>query len=408
MQQVSLFDLNEYIKRVIALNFQEPLWVQCEISQANEVRGQVYLDLVQVDEESNQVVAQANAAIWYKSYLFIKNKLKGLLPSLLQSGTKVLLKVKVEYSERYGMKLIVEDIDPSYTIGQMEMKKQKILQQLKEAGVTESNKSLSLPRVIQSVAVISSPTAAGYKDFIAQLTNNEYAYAIQTTLYAAAMQGQNTDREVSQALMDIKESKTDYDVIVIIRGGGSKLDLSFFDSYNIGHGVATHPLPVLTGIGHEIDDCVADAVAYQAFKTPTAVASYIVDHNLVFESEVHEMSRQIGQLATYQLGQHKTDIDHTVQQISFLAKANLEEKRMILQQKEVNLSLYARLALDKTANWLAQAEMILDMNDPKYILSKGYAMITKDDNNVVSAKSLKKGDAITLHLKDGKKGAVVE
>ncbi|MBP9055102.1 MAG: exodeoxyribonuclease VII large subunit, partial [Saprospiraceae bacterium] len=157
----SLYELNEYIRRVIALNFAEPIWVNAEISQIKEVRGNVYMDLVYHDDQTNEIKAQISAGIWFKSYLFLKNKLGALLPSLLSEGTHVLLKVQVEFTERYGMKLIVEDIDPSFTIGQMEMNRQKILQKLFDEGLTHQNKLTKLPPVIQRIAVISSDNAAG-------------------------------------------------------------------------------------------------------------------------------------------------------------------------------------------------------------------------------------------------------
>ena len=190
----SLYELNEYIRRVVALNFPEPIWVHCEIAQIKEVRGNVYLDLIQHDEGSDEIKAQISANIWYKSYLFLKNKLGALLPSLLSQGTNVSLKVQVEFSEKYGMKLIIEDIDPAYTIGQMEMKRQKILQQLTDEGLLHLNKLTDLPRVIQKIAVISSPNAAGYIDFINHLQGNSYGYKYAVQLFETALQGLNTER----------------------------------------------------------------------------------------------------------------------------------------------------------------------------------------------------------------------
>ena len=279
----SLYELNEYIRRVIALNFAEPIWVNAEISQIKEVRGNVYMDLVYHDDQTNEIKAQISAGIWFKSYLFLKNKLGALLPSLLSEGTHVLLKVQVEFTERYGMKLIVEDIDPSFTIGQMEMNRQKILQKLFDEGLTHQNKLTKLPVVIQRIAVISSDNAAGYIDFINHLSQNPYGYQFKTTLFRASLQGQNTEREVCQALNDISEDASKYDCTVIIRGGGSKLDLAWFDNFNIGARIAKSPIPVMTGIGHDINATVADTVAHTTLKTPTAAADFIISHNICFE-----------------------------------------------------------------------------------------------------------------------------
>ncbi|MBK7220785.1 MAG: exodeoxyribonuclease VII large subunit [Saprospiraceae bacterium] len=204
----TLFDLNEYLKRVIALNFPEPVWISCEIAQIKNARGNYYLDLVQQNEKE-EVIAQSQAAIWYKSYLFLKAKLGDLLNSLLQEGTQIKIKVNVEYNERFGLKLIIEDIDPAYTLGQMELSRQKIMERLKTAGVTELNKNVVMPRVIQRIAVISSDTAAGFKDFTAHLEENKYGYQFTPTLFPAAMQGQNTEKEVVSQLQEIKlQNKT--------------------------------------------------------------------------------------------------------------------------------------------------------------------------------------------------------
>jgi len=348
----TLYDLNEYLKRVIALNFQEPVWVSCEISQVSEVRGQVYMDVVQQDEDTNEVVAKSSAVIWYKSYLFIKNKLKELLPSILTVGTHVLLKVKIEYNERYGIKLVIEDIDPSYTIGQMEMARQK-------------------------------------------------------TLYKAAMQGQNTEREVCQALDDIADIAHQYDCVVIIRGGGSKLDLSGFDSYNIGHKIATAPLPILTGIGHEIDQSVADLTSHTSFKTPTAVAAYIIDHNVAFEAEIVQMGQWIGQVAKHTVTEHKSTLDQITQLLRIQPKTALNQATMELEQLNSQLKQSAKYAIREINESIGYAEKVIKIADPVTTLKRGYAMIQIDGKVITSAKKLKKGQQVTVTYTDGEKLAEI-
>lgn len=407
MDKTTLFDLNEYLKRVVALNFQESVWVSCEISQVSEVRGQVYMDVVQQEEGSTEVIAQSSAVIWYKSYLFIKNKLKELLPSILTVGTHVLLKVRVEYHERWGMKLVVEDIDPSYTIGQMEMARQKILQKLLDANVLDKNEQLDIPRVISSVAVISSATAAGYKDFLAQLEHNDYGYAISTTLFAAAMQGLNTEREVCGALEQIKEAKEQFDAVVIIRGGGSKLDLSGFDNYNIGYKIATFPMPVLTGIGHEIDQSVADIVSHTAFKTPTAVAAFLIDHNLSFESEIIQMSQWIGQMTRQLLSAQQSSLMQVEQLLSLQPKTMLRKQSQLLEQLHSSLRQSARFAIKEIDENLSYTEKLIKLADPMTTLRRGYSIIQKEGATILSAKDLKKGDDITITYFDGNKTAQI-
>ena len=408
MEKVTLYDLNEYIKRVMALNFQEPIWVSCEISQVSEVRGQVYLNVVQQDENTDQVTAQASAVVWYKSYLFIRNKLQDLLPSILTVGTHILIKVRVEFHERYGVKLVIEDIDPSYTIGQMEMARQKILQKLVQADVLDLNKNVGLPKVISKVAVISSATAAGYADFVNQLEHNEYKYAIKHTLYKAAMQGMNTEREVCAALDQIIESYKEYDCIVIIRGGGSKLDLSGFDNYNIGYKIATAPIPVITGIGHEIDQSVADITAHTAVKTPTAAAAWIIERNTAFESDILLLAQDISQMARHLLTLHRSYLDQSSQLLQLHPQRVLIDQQNNLDQAVINLQQYSKFTIKEMTDALDKATAIIKLSDPVQVLKRGYAMVQLKGNTITSSNQLAAGDTIELQYYDGTKKAEIQ
>ena len=265
MEAYSLFEVNQYIKRVLALNFEEPIWVECEINQVSNSRGNLYLDLIEKSEDNDQIVAKSAATLWYRQFLFIKKKLDKLTDSILSEGVKVKLKVNIEFSERYGMSLNIIDIDPAFTFGQFELNRQKVIEQLRSKGLLDRNGQHKLPTVIKRVAVISSETAAGYQDFVNQILENAYDYHFDIDLFPAAMQGQKTEREVVDALRSAQEGN--YDIIAIIRGGGSKLDLAAFDNYNIAFEIANCDIPVFTGIGHDIDQTVCDIVSNQFERT---------------------------------------------------------------------------------------------------------------------------------------------
>ncbi len=407
MTSYSLFELNEYIKRVIALNFTEAIWVNAEVGQVKEVRGQVYMDLVQHSEKENKISAQAAAVIWYKQNLFIRKKLGELLPAIMSEGSKILVKVKVEFHERYGMKLVIEDIDPSYTIGQMEMARQKIIENLRKADVIEDNLSTLLPDVIQRVAVISSSTAAGYIDFRQQLLENEYDYDVHLDLYQAAMQGMNTEKDVCAALDQIEVLKDKYDCTVIIRGGGSKLDLASFDNYNIGYKIATSSIPVLTGIGHDIDNTVADIVSYSSLKTPTAVAAFIVDRNAQFESEISQVGLWITQLAKQNVEYHKLQLEQIWQLIQLKPKETLRNNLLKVEQLNSLLNQAAKYSLKELNESVLHMEQLVRLADPKSILKRGYVMIKKEGNVATSSKDLKVGEEIVLEYHDGKAAAKI-
>lgn len=386
-QSYSLYELNEYIRRVISLNFTEPIWVNCEISQVKEVRGNVYLDLVYHDESSGEITAQIPATIWYKSYLFLKNKLGELLPSILKEGIHVLLKVQVEFSERYGLKLNIEDIDPAFTIGQMELNRQKILQKLNNEGWIDKNKQLPLPTVIQKIAVISSENAAGFIDFTKHLFNNTYAYQFHVELFSAAMQGMNTEREVVNALKNIEESKTQFDVIIIIRGGGSKLDLSWFDNFNIGVAIAKSTYPVITGIGHEIDQTVADTVAQISLKTPTAVADYIIRHNENFEEQILWLTQTIQQISQRIVKQEEILLNKTIQVLALLPREIVNKHLLHLEQTLQQCFSSSAIYIKRQKDRLAFHDQQINLMNPTNVLKKGYAIVRQNDQ-VISSKNV--------------------
>lgn len=408
MHTYSLLELNTYIKQVVALNFEDPVWITCEISQARNSRGQLYLELVQQNEAETDIVATASATIWYKNHLFIKKKLGDLYDAILKDGTQVSLKIQVSFHERYGLKLNILDVDPSYTIGQLEMQRQQVIERLRKAGVLQINEQLPLPTVLQRVAVVSSERAAGYKDFLHQLEHNAYGYRFHTTLYHVAVQGVNVEAEVSDAFAQIESISDQYDCIVVIRGGGSRLDLAAFDNYNIGHKIATCLLPVLTGIGHEIDNSVADIVAHTSVKTPTAAADMLIEHNLHFESMVVDMVQNISGHAQHTVQRMHQDLDRQAELVQIHSRQLVKDQSRDL---DVTLDLIGALAKDQLLDMNQQVhhiEEIVSILDPKHVLKRGFAILNKDEDFVTSVKDASSGDAISITLDDGTLTTVVQ
>jgi exodeoxyribonuclease VII large subunit len=396
----SLYELNEYIKRVIALNFTEPIWVNCEISQIKEVRGNVYLDLIAHDEATGEITAQIQASIWYKSYLFIKNKLGDLLPAVLSQGSQVLLKVSVDFNERYGLKLVIEDVDPSFTIGHMEMNRQKIIQKLTDDLLIDRNKDTKLPTVIKRLAIISGESAAGYKDFVKHLAENAYGYTYKMDLYEVALQGVNTERNVMWAFSIIMEKVNDYDCVLIIRGGGSKLDLAAFDHYNIGARIGKCPIPVITGIGHDIDSTVADICAYESCKTPTAVADYLIQYNLSFEQKIVDAEYWIGQTARQLVRHAELELNQTIQLLHILPADILRDYHRDLDDvlEHIVDSIHDKITRAKeNLGWTDKQMALLD---PSMVLKRGYAIIRQKDEIITRAKKIKKSEPIQIEFYD--------
>lgn len=400
MDSYSLFELNEYISRVIALNFAEPIWVHAEISQINENRGQYYLNLIQKEDDGDQVIAQSSAVIWYKNMLFLQKKLGKVLYSLLEDGTQVKVKVRVDHHERYGMKLVIEDIDPKYTIGQLELARQAIIEKLDKKGLIDLNEGIPLPTVLQKIAVISSETAAGYKDFVAQIEQNAYDYHFDITLFQAAMQGHKTRAEVTRALSTINK-KGIYDCIVVIRGGGSKMDLSAFDDYEIGAAIAGSDIPVITGIGHQIDNTVADIVAHTSVKTPTAVADFLIEHNSYFEGALLSLEGQIYQLSQSIIQQERMNLIQLENAIAHAVRLDILELNLSIKNIEEAIQGAAHRQLTNAEAQVDQMEQTIKLLDPQNIINRGFAAVKQQGKYLSNIKDINYKKDISIELTDG-------
>ena len=403
MEAYTLNEVNEYIRQVIALNFQESIWIECEISQLKEVRGQVYLDLIEKAEDSKEIIAQSQAVIWYKEYLFIKKKLGDLLPSILSPGVRVKIKALIEFHEKYGLKLVIQDVDPSYTMGLFELAKQKILERLRSEDLIDLNSSKSLPTVIQKIAIISSEKAAGYQDFVSQISSNAYGYDFELKLYSAAMQGQNTEREVVSQLREISKEAEYYDLILIIRGGGSKADLSSFDNYNIAATIASLEIPVLTGIGHDIDETVADIVAHTSLKTPTAAADFIIDHNSNFESELQYYELAILNSSQQKISNIKEELNYLQNQIFQYPSEILANTRELVVQVDSEFKKLVEILIGNIKIELKSYSDLVSALTPENILQRGFTIIKQDNKVIVSEKKLREENEFEIIFKDGTK-----
>lgn len=293
-EKVSLTELQLIIRDSLYLSLPDMFWVIAEISELKENNsGHCYLELIEKHPDEKNVRARVKAIIWSNRYRFLKAFFENATGESFREGLKILVKTKVEYHELYGLSLIISDIDPAFTIGEMAMKRQFIIKKLQEEGVFSMNKELTFPTVPQRIAVISSKNAAGYSDFINQLKNNSFGYVFYTALVETSLQGTETEQSVISALDKIADYSGLFDLVAIIRGGGSQSDLGWFDNYNIAYHVTQFPLPVITGIGHDKDISVTDMVANRALKTPTAVADFLIDSVNNSENHILEMSSGI-------------------------------------------------------------------------------------------------------------------
>ena len=409
MTTISLFDLQVFMRQVVALNFPEALWVRCEIAQLSKSRGHVFLDLVEKSETENEPVAQASAAIWQNAYKRLQTKLGvANLDALLQAGAEVLLKVKVEFHERYGLKLVIEDIDPSYTLGKLEQRRRQLYEQLQAQGLIGKNAALPLRPVLQRLAVISSETAAGYQDFLQHLAENLYGYAFKTSFFAAAMQGTQVEAEVLKQLRAIQRRAGNFDAVVIIRGGGAKLDLAGFDSLALCQAIADFPLPVFTGIGHDVDETLVDLVAHTALKTPTAVADFLLQHNLHFEGQLVEMSQFLRYAASESLHAAQLQLQAGLQALHTAPKLFLARQKDQIERVAVEIPRV--LGYQQREHWqkLEQMEQICQLLSIEGTLQRGFSLAFKNGKPHATATQTQRGDALDIQFKDGTIRTVVE
>ena len=407
MEAFSLFQLNEYIRRVIALNFREPIWIEAEIAQVKESRGNHYLELIEKEEDGEKVIAQVSAAIWYRNFQFIKKKLGDLVYDLLEDGTQVRLKCTVDFHERYGLKLLIQDIDPNYTFGKLELKRQEIINRLEDEGLLELNKALLIPTVIQRIAVISSSGAAGYQDFLNQLNNNGYGYTFQVDLYNSAVQGAKVEEETVGAIQTIIDSKKGYHAVAIIRGGGSKLDLSGYDNFEIAKAISLSEIPFIIGIGHDIDSTVTDLVACLSLKTPTAVADYIVDRNMNFEARIEQYANQLHRSVLQFLNLSQLELNNAKDRLHASTTQHIRDETHLIHQLDEDMKNVLLRFQTQQAHLLQKLELTLDARDPRKILMQGFSYIKKNDEIIRSSKQLKKDDQVTIHLEDGSRSGKI-
>ena len=329
----SLSELNGEVKKVLSSNFATPLWVIGEISEINvNANGHCYLTLIEKGESEDRIVAQARGTIWSYTFRMLRPYFETTTGQQLTDGIKVLLQVSVEFHELYGYSLNVRNIDPTYTMGDQARKRREVIRRLTDEGVLTMNKELELPVVPQKIAVISSPTAAGLEDFMEQLAKNAKGIHFYTCLFPAIMQGNQSEQSIIDALDRIYPHENFFDLVVIIRGGGSQVDLSCFDNYNVAYHVTQFPLPVLTGIGHEKDDSIVDMVAHTRLKTPTAVAEFIIEGASAFEDRISLLQQEAIETVESQMEEEDARLEALTREIAAQIRGKLEQKRNELMQ----------------------------------------------------------------------------
>jgi len=396
----SLFDLNEHIRRALALNFQQPVWIAAEIAQTGQSRGHFYLDLVQKGA-GDDIVAQSQAVLWANDYRKLRAALGLQLDAVLREGLEVKMQVRVDFHERYGLKLVIADLDPAYTFGQLELRRRQTVQTLRELGLFEKNRLLPLPPVLQRIAVVTSEGAAGFQDFREHLEKNSLGYQFDCQLFASSVQGKNAEVELLEALEKVAAQHEKFDCAVVVRGGGARLDLAAFDGLELCKTVAQMPLPVFTGIGHEVDETVLDLVAHSALKTPTAVADFLLQHNLFFENEILRLAENIRAASDFRLKIKQLELERLETATRLGSRERLRATARQLDMLEEKIPDFVFQTLRNQQHFLEQTEAICQALDPASVLRRGYSLTLKNGKAVTSAKEVVAGDLLETRLREG-------
>ncbi|MCB0705111.1 MAG: exodeoxyribonuclease VII large subunit [Saprospiraceae bacterium] len=396
----SLFGLHTFIRQVLALNFQEAVWVRAEIASAQEVRGHIFLNLVEKAEA--QVRAQAPAVVWMTTYRKLRRQYGKRLEGVLQTGMEVQLQVEVNFHEQFGYKLIIQDIDLEFTIGNLEQKRLATIEKLRAAGLLEKNKSLPLPRVIQRIALISSPNAAGLEDFLQQIRENAYGYQFNIELFPASVQGENAVKDILHQFQAIRRKADKFDCIALLRGGGARTDLLAFDEEALCKDAAELPLPLLSGIGHERDESILDLVSNKSLKTPTAVAEFILSHNVTFEAEILNFEQEILDIAQSKSQNQRLLLSRIEDRLESIISRRFQKHRFDLTQMadRIQEKLYYRIRIAGLE--LHKTQEILQLLGPEASLNRGYVRLTNAKGEaIISLKQIKQNQELQTGLKDG-------
>ena len=384
MQTYSLSELCDWIGKVVENDLPDRYWVRAEIASMS-VRGHCYMELVE-KAENGILAAKVRATCWSNVYSLLSAYFAQETGQVLHAGLQVLVEVSVEFHAVYGLSLNILNIDPTYTLGDLAKQRQATIRQLTEDGVMELQQALEVPSLVRRIAVVSSADAAGYGDFCDQLQHNRFGYAFHTQLYPAVMQGDTAARSIIKALGAIAAQEKEWDVVVIIRGGGATTDLSCFDDYTLASHCAQFPLPIIAGIGHTRDVSVVDMVVHCSVKTPTAAAEWLIERVATQVERVGSLLLRL-QRATQ-------------------GAVTREQNRLLLYQQRIKNGVYRLLTQEKGK--LSLWQKTIELHSPERIFKMGYSLTTVNGKVVRNQGDVKAGDVIETHLQEGVVESVVK
>ena len=421
-EAITLEQLNLRIRSLITCAETQNVWITAELSDVAPRGGHYYMELLQKDNDGRNIVARSRAMIWSNRASSIISKFEHATNQRFATGIKVMVCVSASMHPVFGLSVVINDINPEFTLGDLMRRRQEILNQLQQDGVINDNRQLQWPAVAQRIAIISAQGAAGYGDFINQLFGNNHHLRFKARLFPAVMQGERSPESIINALNTIAQEQDEWDCVVIIRGGGASADLASFEHYELALNIAQFPLPVVIGIGHERDITVLDFVANMRVKTPTAAAQWLISKNAAVLDQLQQTATNITLAVTERINGCKTQLSHIEGIIPSVARIAIERSKNSLQRNMLSLSavsnriVTSRARLDNIAlmlrnntssltmrasDSLAATSRLLNALSPQATLNRGYSITRINGKAVTSATQLNPGDVITTQLADG-------
>ena len=420
---ITLQEFNNRIKRLLADPSVMNCWVVAETTDVR-INQHCYLQLLEKNPKTGATVAKIKAIIWGNQFRFLNARFKQVTGRDIGNDMKIMVCLSVNYSPQYGLTVVINDINPEFTLGDMERQRQEILNRLTQEGIIGQNKTVPVPPVLQHIAIVSAAGAAGYGDFMKQLTDNKYGVCFYPCLFQATMQGVKTVPTVLAALDKVEQNQHLFDCVVIIRGGGGTEELNSFDNYDLARRVATFPLPVIVGIGHERDITVLDYVAGIRVKTPTAAAEHIILQAANALAHIGDLSNQVVSIARDYIARAKEQLSYYAGNLPIMAQRIIDTNTLRLQNFIQNIPLHvqrriegenAQLARQKDAikNAVAQVKMKetmrlealgdkIELLSPRKVMARGYTLTTCEGKIMTDAAQLEAGKLVTIHFRDGK------
>lgn len=396
----TLLELNHMVRETIERQMDGEYWVEAELSDLHD-RNHCYMELVENAPFGPTPLAKARAVCWANRWTALRSKFERQTQQQLRPGIKVRMMVTPTFHEAYGFAYQVSDIDPDYTLGDIVRKRMEIIRQLKEAGIFDLQRELALPRFAQRIAVVSSAQAAGYGDFCHQIDDNSYGLSFSHELFAAIMQGEQVEQSVIAALDRINARIDEFDVVVIIRGGGATTDMSGFDTLALAENVANFPLPIITGIGHDRDECILDMVSYMRVKTPTAAAAFLIDHLSEVYTALVSARERISRIAERHLAYEKMRLKQLADRIPTLFALTRERQTKRIDALAHRLDSAATQRLERERHRLQLVGQRAQAQDPIHILRRGYSITLHNGHALRSGDELADGDIIETRLEQG-------